>query len=1311
MKSYQPLAKNLKPRVVWLGVSASIVSTLDPTGVSVAWAACGANGPGAIAGPVLCQPATGDANLSTQTGTTITVGGEPNVYGILVSPGAAGGNATVDIQGTAIQVGPAPGIGLYVDYGGTGASNLAVNLSGTNTISINSPTGSPSTNPVGVLVRNTGAGSSNITVNGQLTLTNLATASNAVFDGGLIIRASNNATSASIIHQGSGRIETHGGDAVGVSALGASTTANVVLGQNVSLYVDNTVPGAAVNQNSGIATSTVNGLNHVVSAASIETLGYTARGIKADSTGTGAVTVEHTGSILTHGDESRGINALSTSGDVLVLQNGTIVTEGRTANGVDATSTAGNVTVRNSASVTTSGDNTIGVLAWTRALGSTKTIQIENNGSVTIKGAADQRGLSAEGTAGVSRITGSGDITLTNAGTLATSAGMLARTETGLAQIDYSGNVTTARSIGLFSVANAGGDIDINYSGRIQTSGDSAHGIRAIARTNAPGSGAGRAPKTGGIVIRNSGPILTQGNGAKGIYAENFGSGVISIDNRGAITTQGLDADGIYANSSLTGNPVAFSPPGPLTISSSGKVTATGNGIYAINGTKGTDLSVMATADISGGSNGIYARNDGTGATSVTATGRIAGSGDYGIQATNAASAAGGLTIDAATASGNGYGIAALNLGAGPTRVSTTGAVTGTVNYGILASGAGNETLVSVGSGSVVQGGTAAIFAGSAGQSIAIKNSGTIQNLNGQSNALAIRTALDGLGRGSSGTITISNDALITGTLDLGVPGNRLMNNAQGIWNTAGGTNEFGAAPAGNSVANSGTVIAANGTAADPAQVTTFNNLETFSNAGTLTMANDRAGDTTVISGTYISAGGQLLLDTVLGDDASATDKLVAGGVALGGGATAIHVNNTGGLGALTTGNGIELVHVNGGATASAPGAFVLSNRVAASAYEYTLHQNGIAGEDGNWYLRSTLPEVPPEVPPEPEVPNYRREVPVDMVAPALASRFGLAMLGTCDDRVAASFTGSKTATCGDVVPGKAVWGRLFGETGDVGFNGRGTSGRVSSFESHGPSYDFNLGGFQTGVDLLSKTTDGGSRNIAGIYFGAGSIDATVDLAQGGGTAGKTSMNGYSLGGYWTHKNADGWYLDSVLQGTRYDNVRASSRSPEGQTLKTNGWGLAASIEAGHSLLLSDDGWTLVPQAQLIYQRISLDGGRRDAFGTIDFKDSDAVYGRLGARLNKDWQGKNGQPVSTWAKANLWHGFGAKATTTFANQDGSQAVGLETDLGGTWAQLGLGVSGRLSERVSVSASANYNFALDQGRGSSVSGQIGLNIRW
>ncbi|QVQ26367.1 autotransporter outer membrane beta-barrel domain-containing protein [Achromobacter deleyi] len=1095
MKSYQPLAKNLKPRVVWLGVSASIVSTLDPTGVSVAWAACGANGPGAIAGPVLCQPATGDANLSTQPGTTITVGGEPNVYGILVSPGAAGGNATVDIQGTTIQVGPAPGIGLYVDYGGTGASNLAVNLSGTNTISLNSTAGSPSTNPVGVLVRNTGTGSSNITVNGQLTLTNLATATNAVFDGGLMIRASNNATSASIVHQGSGRIETHGGPAIGISALGTSTTASVVLGQNVSLYVDNTVPGASVNQNSGIATSTVNGLNHVVSAASIETLGYTARGIKADSTGTGSVIVEHTGSILTHGDESRGINALSTSGDVQVFQRGTIVTEGRTASGVDATSTAGNVTVQNSASITTSGDNTIGVLAWTRTLGSTKTIQIENNGSVTIKGAADQRGLSAEGTAGLSRITGSGDITLTNAGTLATSAGMLARTETGLAQIDYSGSVTTARSIGLFSVANAGGDIDINYSGRIQTSGDSAHGIRAIARTNAPGSGAGRAPKTGGIVIRNLGPILTQGNGAKGIYAENFGSGVISIDNRGAITTQGLNADGIYANSSLIGNPVAFSPPGPLTITSSGKVTATGNGIYAINGTKGTDLSVTATADITGGSNGIYARNDGTGAT------RIA-----------------------------------------------------------------------VGSGSVVQGGTAAIVAGSAGQAFSISNAGAIQNLSNQSNALAIQTEKVGIGGAASAAVTISNDALITGTLDLGGPGNRLMNNAQGIWNTAGGTNEFGAASAGNSVANAGTVIAANGTAADPAQVTTFNNLDAFSNAGTLTMANGRAGDTTVISGTYISAGGQLLLDTVLGDDASATDKLVAGGVALGGGATAIHVNNTGGLGALTTGNGIELVHVNGGAAASAPGAFVLSNRVAASAYEYTLHQNGIAGEDGNWYLRSTLPETPPEVPPKPEVPNYRREVPVDMVAPALASRLGLAMLGTCDDRVAASFVGSKTAACGDVVPGKAVWGRLFGETGDVGFSGRGTTGRVSSFESHGPSYDFNLGGFQTGVDLWSKATDGGSRNIAGLYFGAGSIDATVDLAQGGGTAGKTSMNGYSLGGYWTHKNADGWYLDSVLQGTRYDNVRASSRSPEGQTLKTNGWGWAASIEAGHSLLLSDDG-------------------------------------------------------------------------------------------------------------------------------------------
>lgn len=107
-------------------------------------------------------------------------------------------------------------------------------------------------------------------------------------------------------------------------------------------------------------------------------------------------------------------------------------------------------------------------------------------------------------------------------------------------------------------------------------------------------------------------------------------------------------------------------------------------------------------------------------------------------------------------------------------------------------------------------------------------------------------------------------------------------------------------------------------------------------------------------------------------------------------------------LGALTTGNGIELVEVRD-ASNSADGTFALGHRVAAGAYEYTLHNGGTGPDaaDGNWYLRSFV-ETPPgssTTPATPVIPNYRQEAPVNMATPALANRIGLSLLGTYHDR------------------------------------------------------------------------------------------------------------------------------------------------------------------------------------------------------------------------------------------------------------------------------------------------------------------------
>lgn len=80
-------------------------------------------------------------------------------------------------------------------------------------------------------------------------------------------------------------------------------------------------------------------------------------------------------------------------------------------------------------------------------------------------------------------------------------------------------------------------------------------------------------------------------------------------------------------------------------------------------------------------------------------------------------------------------------------------------------------------------------------------------------------------------------------------------------------------------------------------------------------------------------------------------------------GATLLQITNSGGSGALTTGDGILVVQTINSATTD-PGSFALSGRAAAGAYEYLLFYGGRSetggnSNDQNWYLRSTLIPTP----------------------------------------------------------------------------------------------------------------------------------------------------------------------------------------------------------------------------------------------------------------------------------------------------------------------------------------------------------------
>jgi outer membrane autotransporter protein len=136
-----------------------------------------------------------------------------------------------------------------------------------------------------------------------------------------------------------------------------------------------------------------------------------------------------------------------------------------------------------------------------------------------------------------------------------------------------------------------------------------------------------------------------------------------------------------------------------------------------------------------------------------------------------------------------------------------------------------------------------------------------------------------------------------------------------------------------------------------------------LSNSGTVSVLGATPGTDLTVTGAYVGNGGTLRLGTALGTSASVSDRLVLDGAgASASGRTTVQVTNLGGLGALTTGNGIEIVAARNGATTTAQttrSAFALAGgHVDAGAYAYTLHAADASGAGESWYLRSSAPAV-----------------------------------------------------------------------------------------------------------------------------------------------------------------------------------------------------------------------------------------------------------------------------------------------------------------------------------------------------------------
>ena len=512
----------------------------------------------------------------------------------------------------------------------------------------------------------------------------------------------------------------------------------------------------------------------------------------------------------------------------------------------------------------------------------------------------------------------------------------------------------------------------------------------------------------------------------------------------------------------------------------------------------------------------------------------------------------------------------------------------------------------------------------------------------------------------------------------------------------------------------------------------------TLTNSGVIDLTNggSHATNSLTVVGNYVGSGGSLLLNTMLGDDASASDKLVInGGTASG--TTAITVNNFGGGGAATMLDGINVVQATNGATASS-NAFYLNGRAAAGAYEYYLFKGGIsAGTSDSWYLRSAYvapvptptdpdpvapilvtppggetttiqpplvtPDNPTLTPPNPGatpispeivnvggvevavIPLVRPEVATYTALPPAAQVATLTTLGTFHER-----RGEQSVlTSSDNI--SAAWGRAFGEHVEQGW-----AGSVS------PSIDGSLWGLQTGLDILSHESDNGHRDIAGLFYGYANLSADVTGQAVGWNnvkTGKFNLDANSFGAYWTHIGPSGWYLDGVLMGTWFG---GDANSIGGTGIDIGGSGITASLEGGYPIALASN-WSLEPQAQLIWQDISLDD-KHDAYSSVSFGTDTSWTGRIGARLQGNFQTSNGL-LQPYLKTNIWHNFDATDTVRFG------ADPMNTTTKGTSVELGGGLVYAFNTSLSAFATADYKFDVSGEHQRVFEGNIGLRVRW
>ncbi|EIN1649189.1 fibronectin-binding autotransporter adhesin ShdA, partial [Salmonella enterica subsp. enterica serovar Kentucky] len=487
-------------------------------------------------------------------------------------------------------------------------------------------------------------------------------------------------------------------------------------------------------------------------------------------------------------------------------------------------------------------------------------------------------------------------------------------------------------------------------------------------------------------------------------------------------------------------------------------------------------------------------------------------------------------------------------------------------------------------------------------------------------------------------------------------------------------------------------------------------------NMGTMTSGSSSStpGNTLYVDGNYTGNGGSLYLNTVLGDDDSATDKLVITGDASG--TTDLYINGIGD-GAQTT-NGIEVVDVGGVSTSDA---FELKNEVNAGLYTYRLYWNE---SDNDWYLASkaqsddddsggddtpsdggddggnvTPPDdggdggnvTPPDdggdvTPPDDGgdvAPQYRADIGAYMGNQWMARNL---QMQTLYDREGSQYRNADGS----------VWARF--KAGKA--ESEAVSGNIDM--------DSNYSQFQLGGDILAW---GNGQQSFTVGVMASYINADTDSTGNRGADGSQftssgNVDGYNLGVYATWfadaQTHSGAYVDSWYQYGFYNNsVESGDAGSESYDSTAN----AVSLETGYryDIALSNGNTvSLTPQAQVVWQNYSADSVK-DNYGTrIDGQDGDSWTTRLGLRVDGKLYKGSRTVIQPFAEANWLH------TSDDVSVSFDDAT-VKQDLPANRAELKVGLQADIDKQWSVRAQvAGQTGSNDFG---DLNGSLNLRYNW